>query len=120
VVRLLVVDDVTDARALVRVALGRFGRYEVVAECADAASAIELARRHQPDGIILDVLMPGMSGLEALSPLRAAAPDARIVVWSSTAATTADQAVELGAAASVDKLEGLERLVEVLDGVFPE
>lgn len=119
-VRLLVVDDVTDARALVRVALGRFGRYEIVAESGNAEDAIDLALRHQPDGIILDILMPGMSGLEALPRLREVAPDARIIVWTSTASSTAEDALAAGAVAAIDKLEGVDHLAATLDAIFTE
>lgn len=118
-VRLLVVDDVTDARALVRVALGRFGRYEIVAESDNAEDAIELAASHQPDGIILDILMPGLSGLDALPRLRQVAPEAKIVVWSSTASSTAEEALAAGAVAAIDKLAGVDRLAAALDDVFP-
>jgi two-component system nitrate/nitrite response regulator NarL len=120
VVRLLVIDDIPDARALLRIALGRFGRYEVVDEADNAETGIELAYRLQPDGIILDVLLPGMSRIDALPPLLEAAPNAKVVLWSSTANATGDRAVELGAVGYVDKLEGVDPLVRLLDEVFPE
>ncbi len=119
-VRLLVIDDIPDARGLLRIALGRFSRYEVVEEAEDAESGLELAYRLQPDAIILDILLPGMSGLEALPRLLEAAPGAKVLLWSSTTETTWDRAIELGAVGFVDKLEGVEPLVALLDTVFPE
>ena len=85
--RVLVVDDDADLRFLLRVALDRAGVTEVVAEAANGQEAIDAARVHQPDVIVLDEAMPVMTGSEALAGLRVVVPGARIVMYSAYAAT---------------------------------
>ena len=79
--RMLVVDDEPDIRLLLRIHGESLG-HEVVAEAADGREAIEMAREHQPDLIILDVMMPQMTGLEALPTIREVCPKAVVVIFS--------------------------------------
>jgi DNA-binding NarL/FixJ family response regulator len=58
-------DDQTLVRAGFRLVLERDERIEVVAEAADGAEAVELARRHRPDVVLMDIRMPVMDGVEA-------------------------------------------------------
>ncbi len=84
--RVVIVDDTPDLRDLLRMAL-ESGGFDVVAEAGDGAEAIEVARAHVPDVILLDLAMPVMDGLEALPTLRELCPDAKIVVLSGFGAT---------------------------------
>ncbi len=59
--RILHVDDDEDIRTIVQVALEVVGGFELK-QCADGPSAIEAAREFQPDLLLLDVMMPNMSG----------------------------------------------------------
>ena len=79
--RVLIVDDEPDIRLVVRVFATSVG-HDIVAEAADGLEAIEMARLHQPDVIVLDVMMPGMTGLEALPQIREACPSATVVIFS--------------------------------------
>jgi CheY-like chemotaxis protein len=65
----LLCDDEEVLRQLVRATLGN-GEYAIV-EAADGDESLELARETQPDLIVLDMMMPGRSGLEVLRELRA-------------------------------------------------
>lgn len=65
----LLCDDEEVLRQLVRATLGN-GEYTIV-EAADGDESLELARETQPDLIVLDMMMPGRSGLEVLRELRA-------------------------------------------------
>lgn len=65
---ILVADDDVDIRELVEFKLSMLG-HEVVA-VADGSSAVEEVRRRRPDLAVLDVMMPGMSGLEAVRVIR--------------------------------------------------
>src|SRR5437763_12388189 len=67
--RVLVVDDYPEMRALIRVALDMAGGFEVVAEAGDVEEAIEVARQTRPDAVILDVMLPGRSGPSAISEI---------------------------------------------------
>ncbi|HUH15236.1 MAG TPA: response regulator [Gaiellaceae bacterium] len=66
--RVLICDNEDVLRALVRASLEE-GDYEFL-EAEDGEEAVELARREQPDLIVLDMMMPGKSGLEVLRELR--------------------------------------------------
>lgn len=80
--RTLLVDDVEDIRALLRILMDQDGRFDVVAEAADGESAITMAEEHRPDVVVLDLAMPIMDGLTALPALRAASPGVRVVILS--------------------------------------
>ena len=67
--RIVVADDDVDIRELVEFKLSTMG-HEVVA-VGDGAAAIEACREQKPDLAVLDVMMPGMSGLEAIRAMRA-------------------------------------------------
>lgn len=102
--RVLLVDDVADLRFLLRVVLETDGGFEVVGEAGDGEHAVELARRTQPDVIVLDLSMPAMDGLEALPRLREFAPGSVIVVLSGfDGARIAPSAAKLGADAYFEK-----------------
>lgn len=113
--RVLLVDDTTDVRMLVRVVLESTGKYEIVDEAKDGREAIALALMHQPDVIIIDQMMPDLSGSEAVPHLRQAAPDVRIVMFSSVSSSVMAQRGE-GADAYVDK-GNIDALLEALDDV---
>jgi two-component system OmpR family response regulator len=68
--RILVVDDEPDIRTLLRIALERVDGFEVVA-VDSGAGAIEAFAASRFDVVLLDVMMPGMDGLETLEHLRA-------------------------------------------------
>ena len=81
-IHVLIVDDHTLVRSGLRLLLE--GEPDVVVddEAGDAEHAIRLARLHKPDVVLLDVVMPGRSGLEAAPEILAAAPKAKILVLS--------------------------------------
>lgn len=80
--RVLVVDDHAVVRAGLTLLLERHDDYEVVGEAGTADDAISQARIQQPDVILLDLTMPGKSGIEALPSLREVVPDANVLVLS--------------------------------------
>ena len=77
--RVLVVDDAPLFRTGLRAALTE-ASFDVIGEAEDAPTAVIEAERLQPDVIVLDVLMPGQSGLEVVDKLLAAAPDTKVVL----------------------------------------
>ena len=78
----LVVDDHTLVRSGLRLLLEAEPDVVVDDEAGDAEQAVRLARLHKPDVILLDVVMPGRSGLEAAPEILEAAPKAKILVLS--------------------------------------
>jgi chemotaxis response regulator CheB len=104
--RVLVVDDNSHIRDLVRYNLEADGRFEVVGEAGDGERAIRLAADLQPDAVVLDVAMPAMNGLDALPLIRrAVGPDIVAVLLSALdQRTTSAQAANLEAV-FIPKLE---------------
>jgi CheY-like chemotaxis protein len=83
----LLVDDVTEVRTVVRMALRLRGGFDVVAEAADGRAAVDAAAKWQPDVVVLDLGLPDLAGHEVLSMLRRAAPESRVVVFTGTETT---------------------------------
>ena len=80
-VRILIIDDSDLSCALLSVIL-RSDNYNIVGIANDAATGIKLAQTHKPDVILLDIVMPEVSGLESIAPLRKILPDVAIVMVS--------------------------------------
>jgi two-component system response regulator NreC len=78
----LIVDDHAVVRTGLRRVLDTQNDVECVGEAANADEAIREARRERPDVIVLDVVMPGKSGIEATPSILEAAPEARVLVLS--------------------------------------
>jgi DNA-binding NarL/FixJ family response regulator len=81
-VRVLIVDDQLAFRLVARELLEERG-YTVVAEAASAKSALDLAIRHEPDAVLMDVRLGDHSGFEAAWAIRRAVPGAGILLVSS-------------------------------------
>jgi len=80
--RVLLVDDHTLVRAgLVRLIQG-FAGFEVIGEAGNCAQAVELAHRHKPDLMLLDLSLPDKSGLDALLLIRRHSPHTRVLMMS--------------------------------------
>jgi two-component system response regulator NreC len=82
VIHVVVVDDHAVVRSGLRLVLEAEEDLVVVAEAGNAREAVFEVRAHKPDVILLDVVMPGESGIEALPKLLHEAPDAKILVLS--------------------------------------
>lgn len=67
--RVLIIDDEPLARERIRTLLTKESDVQILAECADGASAVQAIKKHGPDLIFLDVQMPGMGGFEVLQAL---------------------------------------------------
>ena len=78
----MIVDDHAVVRSGLRLVLEAEDDIEVVAEAPDARNAIFEARAQQPDVILLDVVMPGRSGIDAIPDLLKEAPDTKVLVLS--------------------------------------
>jgi DNA-binding NarL/FixJ family response regulator len=112
--RVLIVDDDEDQRFLLRRLLAGRDISDVV-EAADGDEAVQVARSARPDLVVLDLAMPGRSGMDALPDLQAVVPGARIVVLSNLPGHRVRAAVEQrGAFGFVEKRTEPDRLVQEL------
>jgi two-component system nitrate/nitrite response regulator NarL len=92
-IRILLIDDHTLFRSGIRALLQRQADFEIVDEAADGVEGIKRAKQHRPDVILLDLNMPGLSGLEALQLLVEDLPDSAVIVL-----TVSEEAEELATA----------------------
>jgi len=79
-IRILIVDDHAVVRKGLAMVLRLEPDFEVVGEAGDGRKAVELARTLRPDLVLLDLVMPGMSGEETAMALRSAVPGVRVLV----------------------------------------
>jgi CheY-like chemotaxis protein len=115
--RVVIADDRTSVRAAIRLAMEVHGGFRVVGEAADGLEAVELARRHQPDLVVLDLVMPGHGGLEALPAIRAVAPRSGVVLLTAYDAAGVPTGALRDSLGLFDKTADLTSLVDHLAAV---
>ena len=91
-IRVLIVDDHTLFRSGIKLVLQRQEGFEVVGEAGDGLDGVKRAKQLKPDVVLLDLHMPGTSGLEALRLLQDDAPQAQVVML--TVSEDADDLVD--------------------------
>jgi DNA-binding NarL/FixJ family response regulator len=97
-IRIVVVDDHPNVRDGLRALFSTVPDVEVVGEAADAATALREITLLRPDVLLLDIHMPGGTGLEVLPRLRQASPETHVLLLTmDDDAETALEAVQLGA-----------------------
>jgi DNA-binding NarL/FixJ family response regulator len=97
-IRVLLADDHVDIIDMLRFAFSVYGSFEVVGSAADGRRAVDLAVALQPDIAVVDLMMPAMSGFDAIPLIRSGAPATRIVVLSAVDdASSRKRALEAGA-----------------------
>ena len=79
-IRILLIDDHTLFRSGVRALLARQPDFEVVDDAADGIEGIKRAKQHRPDVVLLDLNMPGLSGIETLQLLQQDLPDTAVIM----------------------------------------
>jgi len=115
--RLLIVDDLP----LFRVGIGsalEAANFEVVGEATSALDAVEKARDLQPDVVLLDILMPGGSGLEVVDEILTASPNSKVILL--TASESEEDlliGVKAGARGYVTKDTPMDDLISAIDAV---
>jgi DNA-binding NarL/FixJ family response regulator len=117
-IRLLVADDAPFIREIVRSVAERSG-FVLIGEAIDGEDVVDQALRLKPDVILMDIIMPKKSGIEATAQIMSQLPATRIIAFS-----TADQevmvmrALEAGCCSYLTKPFKSEELVEVIQSAF--
>ncbi len=82
-IRILIADDHAVVRQGLRMFLGTDAELEIIGEARDGAEAVEKARLLKPDVILMDLLMPVMDGISAISAIRREMPETEVVALTS-------------------------------------
>lgn len=82
-IRVLLVDDQAMIRSGLRMILESEPDIEVVAEAADGEEAVRLARREQPEVVLMDIRMPGLDGIQATARIGEASDEVRVIVLTT-------------------------------------
>ena len=117
-IRVMLVDDNEMFRKGIGEVLEYSPDFTVVGETGDGAEAVELAKRLRPDVILMDLLMPGMDGIEACRDITTALPDAKVLMLSVFSDRSASSRAEAaGAKGYWSKLWGRDQLLNTLRDV---
>lgn len=118
VVRILIADDHSVVRAGLRALLERQGYLRVVAEASTGEEAIAKAQEFQPDVAVLDIRMPGVSGIEACRRIINTVPTCKVIMLTSYAEDELLMAaIQAGASGYVLKRIGDNELVQAVERV---
>jgi len=113
--RILLVDDHEVVRLGLRALLSRYPQFEVVAEAGDGDEALEKTLYYEPDVVVMDIRLPGKSGVEATEEIMRHRPETRVVMLTSYAEDDVlFDAIAAGAAGYVLKQIGSDDLVRAL------
>ena len=122
-VSVLIVDDHAIVREGIAEVLSRSGQFEVVGQAAGGDEAVAQVRELRPDVVIMDILMPGKSGIEACREIVAVVPDTRaLMLTASNKQSAIVESVDAGAVGYLQKYSNREMLLsavrEAADGGF--
>jgi DNA-binding NarL/FixJ family response regulator len=116
--RILLVDDHEVVRLGLKALLERHPNFLVVAEASTAHEAIEHVKTYSPDVVVMDIRLPGGSGIEACQEITTNHPDTRVIMLTSYAEDEMlFSAIRAGAAGYVLKQIGAEDLVRAIEAV---
>ncbi len=114
-IRVLIVDDHDMVREGLRVLLENFDEFDVVADAADGEIGVEMCRRHNPDVVLLDMMMPVMDGVTAAGRIHDLCPDTQIVALTSfDDEHTVQDALKAGASSYVMKNVSVDDLATII------
>jgi DNA-binding NarL/FixJ family response regulator len=116
--RILLVDDHEIVRLGLKTLIDRQPTFQVIAEAGTADEAVEKARVHKPDVVVMDIRLPGRNGIEATRDVMRLLPDTKVIMLTSYADDELlMEAIEAGAAGYVLKQIGSDSLLKALETV---
>jgi two-component system response regulator DevR len=116
--RILLVDDHEVVRLGLRSLLERHPQFEIIGEASSAREALEQVANNHPDVVVMDIRLPGTSGIEACEEITTRFPETRVLMLTSYAEDEMlFSAIRAGASGYVLKQIGGEELVRALEAV---
>jgi two-component system, NarL family, response regulator DevR len=116
--RILLVDDHEVVRLGLKSLLERHSQFDVVGEASTAREAIELVGNTHPDVVVMDIRLPGTSGIEACEEITGRYPETKVIMLTSYAEDEMlFSAIRAGASGYILKQIGGEDLVRALEAV---
>jgi two-component system, NarL family, response regulator DevR len=116
--RIIIVDDHEVVRLGLRALLDRHPGFTVVDEASNAKEAVQKALQHHPEVVVMDIRLPGGSGIDACREIVAEAPDIKVIMLTSFAEDDMlFEAIAAGAAGYVLKQIGGDDLVRAIEAV---
>lgn len=116
--RIVLVDDHEVVRLGLKALLDRYPQFEVVAEAGTAKEAIEQVARYHPDVVLMDIRLPGISGIEACEEITRDYPETKVIMLTSYAEDEMlFSAIRAGASGYVLKQIGGEDLVKAIETI---
>ncbi len=116
--RILLVDDHEVVRLGLKSLLSNYSNFEIVAEASNASGAVEETIRHRPDVVIMDIRLPGRSGIEATREIVKERPETKVIILTSYAEDELlFDAINAGAFGYVLKQIGSSDLVNALETI---
>jgi DNA-binding NarL/FixJ family response regulator len=116
--RILLVDDHEVVRLGLKALLERHPQFDIIGEASSAREALELVANHHPDVVVMDIRLPGTSGIEACEEITSRFPETRVLMLTSYAEDEMlFSAIRAGASGYVLKQIGGEELVRALEAV---
>ena len=113
-IRVLIADDSASVRDAIRKILEKQLGVEVCAVTENGLDTIEKAKALRPDVIVLDLKMPGISGIEVAGILRKELPSAKTILFTLYAETISGSTASLLGMPVISKTDGLGKLVEMV------
>ena len=116
--KILLVDDHEVVRLGLKALLSNYPKFEVVAEAGSADEAVLRAKEYKPDVVIMDIRLPGRSGIEATREITQLLPETKVLILTSYAEDELlFDAIDAGAYGYVLKQIGSDDLVHALDAI---
>ena len=116
--KILLVDDHEVVRLGLKALLSNYPKFEVVAEAGSADEAVLRAKEYKPDVVVMDIRLPGRSGIEATREITQLLPETKVLILTSYAEDELlFDAIDAGAYGYVLKQIGSDDLVHALDAI---
>ena len=118
-IRVYLIDDQAIIRASIRSFLNQEGPFDVVGDSSDARKGIEAVGELRPEIVVLDITMPGLSGIDAIPKLRSISPNTKILMLTHHEGTSfVQEAMQAGASGYLSKDSEPEELAMAIQAVY--